>query len=143
MCRARRRWATTSRRLPTNSLSLVRSISGNGTVLPSITLTATPLGSVSCYAVTETIVSGSDAVRAGNQRGLESNEQHHLVGAFPGQADAGSLTYQLSGPAGTFPLAGQGSFDGYPATATGATAVTLNPAYIGVPTNYAGCVTGQ
>jgi len=34
---------------------------------------------------------------------------------------------------------GQGSFDGYSAMVTGATAVTINPAYIAEPTNYASC----
>ena len=48
----------------------------------------------------------------------------------------------MSGPAGTFPLAGQGSVDGHPGTVTGVTAVMFNPAYTGPPINYAGCVTG-
>jgi hypothetical protein len=128
--------------LPTNSLSLVRSISGNGTFLPSITLTATPLGSVSCYAITETILSG--LTPSGLATNAVWNPPNNTIywGPFLDNQPR-SLTYELSGPAGTFPLSGQGSFDGYPATVTGATSVTFNPAYIGVPnTNYASCVTG-
>jgi len=127
--------------LPTNTLSLVRSVFGNGTVLPSITITATPLGSVSCYAVTETILPGL------TPSGLASNSFWNPAnntiswGPFV-DSQPRSLTYELSGPAGTYPLSGQGSFDGYPATVTGAMAVTFNPAYIAPPTNYSTCVTG-
>ncbi len=125
--------------LPTNnSLSLVRSIFGNGAVLPSITITATPLGSVSCYAVIETIVPGlTPSGLASNAVWNPANNTINWGPFVDNQPRA--LTYELSGPAGTFPLAGAGSFDGYPATDTGATTVTFNPAYIAPPTNYASC----
>jgi hypothetical protein len=125
---------------PTNSLSLVRSISENGTFLPSITITATPRGSVSCYAVTETIVPG--LAPSGLAANAVWNPANNTIYWGPFVDDQPrSLTYELSGPAGTFPLAGQGSFDGYPATVTGAASVTFNPAYIGPSTNYPTCVT--
>jgi hypothetical protein len=127
--------------LPANTVSLVRSISVNGTVVPSITISATPLGSVNCYAVTETIVPGlTPSGLAANAVWDPANNTIYWGPFLDNQPRA--LTYLLSGPAGTFPLAGQGSFDGYSATVTGATAVTFNPAYTGPPTNYAGCVTG-
>jgi hypothetical protein len=127
--------------LPANSLSLARSISGNGTVLPSITITATPLGSVSCYAVTETILPGlTPSGLATNALWNPTNNTIYWGPFVDDQPRA--LTYDLSGPSGSFPLAGQGSFDGYPATVTGATTVTFNPAYIAPSVNYTTCVTG-
>jgi hypothetical protein len=127
--------------LPTNSLLLVRSISENGTFLPSITITATPRGNVSCYAVTETIVPG--LTPSGLAANAVWNPANNTIYWGPFVDDQPrSLTYELTGPAGTFPLAGQGSFDGYPATVTGAASVTFNPAYIAPSTNYAVCVTG-
>ncbi len=127
--------------LPANSVSLVRNISGDGTVLPSITISATPLGSVNCYAVTETIVPG--LTPSGLTADAVWNPANNTIcwGPFLDNQPR-ALTYQVSGPAGTFPLAGQGSFDGHPATVTGATAVTFNPTYVGPSTNYASCVTG-
>jgi len=126
--------------LPTNSVSLVRSILGNGTALPSVTISATPLGSVSCYAVTETLVPG--LMPSGLATNAVWNPSNNTIywGPFLDRQPR-SLTYELSGPAGSYPLAGQGSFDGYSATVTGATAVTINPAYTGEPTNYASCIT--
>jgi hypothetical protein len=121
-----------------NSLSLVRSILGNGTVLPSVTLTATPQGKVSCYAVTEMLVPG--LTPSGLAADAVWNPTNNTIQWGPymdGQAR--SLTYQLSGPSGNFPLAGQGSFDGNSATATGTPAAVLNPAYIAEPTNYESC----
>jgi hypothetical protein len=127
--------------LPTNSLSLVRSVSGNETFLPSVTLTATPMGSVSCYAVTETLVPG--LTPSGLAADAVWNPTNNTIQWGPYlDNQPRALTYQLSGPSATFPLSGQGSFDGHPATVTGAAAVSLNTAYIGEPTNYAGCTSG-
>jgi len=126
--------------LPTNSVLLVRSIIANATVLPSITISATPLGSVNCYAVTETILPGlTPSGLAANAVWNPSNNTIYWGPFLDKQPRA--LTYQLSGPAGSFPLAGQGSFDGYPAVVTGATTVTINPAYTGESANYASCIT--
>jgi len=124
--------------LPTNSVSLVRSIIANGTVLPSITISATPLGSVSCYAVTETLLPG--LIPSGLATNAVWNPSNNTIywGPFPDHQPR-ALTYELSGPDGSFPLAGQGSFDGYPAAVTGATTVAINPAYTGEPTNYGSC----
>ena len=127
--------------LPTNTVSLVRSVSGNGTVLPSVAISATPLGSVNCYAVTETIVPG--LTPSGLAANAVWNPADNTIcwGPFL-DSQPRALTYQLSGPAGSFPLGGQGSFDGYPVTVTGATTATISLAYVGPSTNYASCVTG-
>jgi sugar lactone lactonase YvrE len=124
--------------LPTNSLSLVRSISGNGTFLPSVTLTATPLGSVNCYAVTETLVPGLTPLGLGADAVWNATNNTISWGPYLDKQPR-ALTYQLSWPGGTFPLTGQGSFDGHPAAATGATTVWVNPNYLGETTNYLSC----
>ena len=50
--------------------------------------------------------------------------------------------YNLGGTSGTFALAGQGSFDGFPSAVTGAGSVTINQAYSGSPpTNFPACAT--
>jgi hypothetical protein len=128
--------------LPANSLSLVRSISGNGTFSPSVTLTANALGTLSCYAVTETLVPGL------TPSGLSAdgfwNPTNKTISWGPYLDDQPrKFTYQLSGPSGIFPLLGQGSFDGYPSTAGGPSQVSINNGYIGEPTNYLTCVTGE
>jgi len=125
----------------TNSVSLVRSILNNGTVLPSITISATPLGNLSCYGITETILPGmTPSGLATNAVWNPANSTIYWGPFVDNQPRA--LNYNLSGPTGTFPLAGSGSFDGYLATDTGATTVSFNPAYIGPATNYDSCVTG-
>jgi hypothetical protein len=127
--------------LPNNSLSLARSVSGNGTVVPVVTISATPQGSVSCYAVTETIPPGlTPSGLAANAVWNPSNNTIYWGPFLDGLPRM--LTYDLIGPDGTFPLSGQGSFDGYPASVAGATGATIDTAYIAPPTNYATCVTG-
>jgi hypothetical protein len=127
--------------LPANSVSLVRSISGNGTVLPTVTISATPQGTVNCYAVTETLLPG--LMPSGlSANGIWNSTNNTIYWGPFLDSQPRALTYQLSGPSGSFPLAGQGSFDGYPVTVTGAGAAMFNPAYIGPDVNYESCVTG-
>jgi hypothetical protein len=102
-------------------------------------LTATPLGNLSCYAVTETLVPGLTPFGlATNAVWNPANNTIYWGPFLDNQARV--LTYQLSGPTGSYPLTGQGSFDGYPAIVTGATEVSLNTAYAGVSVNYASCI---
>ena len=78
----RRRWATTSRRSRPIRVSLVRSISGNGTVLPSVTIDRDAAGERELLCRDGNTRARADAVRAGRRRGLESSEQHHLAGGL-------------------------------------------------------------
>ena len=127
--------------LTTNSLMLVRSIVGNGTFLPSIRVTATPSVGVNCYSVTESIAPG--LTPSGLAADAVWNPADKTVRWEPYlDHQQRVLTYNLNGPSGTYPLAGQGSFDGYPATVTGATTVTVNAAYSGSPdSSITTCVT--
>ena len=118
----------------------MRNIFGNGTFLPSITLTATPMGNVSCYAVTETLAPGL------TPSGLAANSvwnpaNNTIVWGPYLDHQPRALTYELNGPSGTYLLVGQVSFDGHPSTATGAATVSLNTAYAEEPTNFTTCVT--
>jgi hypothetical protein len=125
--------------LTTNSLSLVRSVSGNGTFLPSVAVTATPSAGVNCYSVTETIAPG--LTPDGLAAGAVWNPANGTIqwGPYLDHAQR-TLTYQLIGPAGTYALAGQGSFNGYSAGVTGQTNATINTVFSGSPnTNFPAC----
>ena len=118
---------------------LVRSVSGNGTFQPSIRITATPQGNLSCYTVTESVAPGL------TPGGLGTNA---LWNPFAGTINWGPfldhqprvLNYSIGGSSGTYPLVGGGSFDGYDASASGAATVTINQFYFGTsPPNNLGC----
>ena len=110
---------------PDSSLDLVRAVSGNGTFLPAISITATPHGNLQCYAVTETVASGLTPYDLGQD--AVWNETNRTIRWGP-YTDASSrvLTYRMSGPSAAYALAGQGSFDGNAATISGATALTVD-----------------
>jgi len=95
---------------------------------------------VSCYAVTETIAPGLTPSGLATNAVWNPSDNTISWGPFLDHQPR-ALTYQLTGPGGTFPLAGQGSFDGYPATVKGATTLSFNPAFIGEPVTNAGCIT--
>ena len=108
-----------------DSLGLVRAVSGNGTFLPAITITATPQGSVGCYAVTETLASGLTPYEIGQDAVWNETNRTLKWGPYP-DATLRVMSYKVSGPSATYALAGQGSFDGNPVLVTGATAVTVD-----------------
>jgi hypothetical protein len=124
-----------------NSLSLVRSIIDNGSALPTVSLSATPQGSVSCYVVTETLVPCLTLTNLTGDGVWNPSNNTITWGPYLDNQPR-TLTYQLSGPAVAFQPAGQGSFDGHPAAATGAMTIALNPNYIGPPTNHVSCTSG-
>jgi hypothetical protein len=127
--------------LTTNSLLLARSIARDGSFLPTVSVSAIPRGNLSCYTVTETVVPGL------TPSGLSGDAAWNPVtGAinwgpyFDNQPRI--LTYNVTGPSGSYPLSGQGSFDGY-TVVNGATAANINHAYFGPsPTNELAC-TGE
>jgi len=117
--------------LTTNTVAVTNGIAGNDTIQPVVSLTATPQGAVSCYAVVETIPFGltpsalsgdgiwdrvADAIRWGPY--LDNQPR--------------VFSFNLSGPSGTYPLSGQVSVNGYGA-ATGPTNVQINTSIIGAP----------
>ena len=109
----------------TDGLLLVRAVAGSGTFLPTISVTATPQGSVSCYSLTETVAAGLTPYEFGPDAVWNETNRTLKWGPFTDGASR-MVTYKLSGPSAIYTLAGQGSFDGLPATTTGTTAVTVD-----------------
>ena len=107
-----------------NSLALVRSVSADATYLPAVSITATP-GSIQCYAVTETLAPGLTPYHIGQNAVWDPANRVIKWGPYP-DAQPRVLTYEVTGPSTTYPLAGQGSFDGSPAAITGATVVRVD-----------------
>jgi len=126
----------------TITVPAAQSVSGSGSFLPTVSLTATPQGTGTCYAVVEPIPSGltpsgmsADAIwdsTAGVIRwGPYLDNQSRL------------LSFNVSGQSGTYPLSGQVSVNGYSVGASGDSSVQINANYIGSPpvTNLAACAT--
>ncbi len=128
--------------LSTNSLSLARTVSGNGTLFPSVAIAATPQGSVNCYTVTEVLPPGvmPTAISAD---GLWNGATGAIQWGPYFDNHARTFGYALAGGSGTFPLVGGGSFDGHSTTTTGAATATINQSYFVPATfNNLGC-TGE
>jgi hypothetical protein len=127
--------------LNTNSLTVERSLSGDGLFIPSVTLSAKPSPGVGCYSVTEAIAPG--LMPDGLPTNAVWNPTSHTIQWEPFfGTNPQTLTYQLIGSSGTYPLAGQGSFDGYSAGVTGAASTTIDAAYSGTPnTTFPTCAT--
>ena len=113
----------------TNTVSVTNSIFGNATILPIVSLTATPQGAVSCYAVVETLpfgltpsgLSGDgiwDPVAGAIRWGPYLDNQPRV------------FSFTVGGVSGTYPLSGQVSVNGYSMSA-GATNVQINTSIIG------------
>ena len=121
------------------SLLLVRNVSGNGSFLPTVSITATPQGNLSCYTVSESVLPGLTPT------GLSADAVWNPATGtinwgpyFDGQPRV--FTYDLVGPTGTYPLGGEGSFDGYGAADSGVAALSINDQSFGpVSTNELGC----
>jgi hypothetical protein len=124
----------------TNTVSLAQSISGSGSFLPSVSLTAAPQGAVRCYAVvapipfglTPSSISGDgvwDPVAGAIRWGPYLDNQSRL------------FTYVLGGTSGTYALSGQVSVNGYSMGSIGDASVQVNAQYSGSApvTNLAAC----
>jgi hypothetical protein len=108
-----------------DGVDLVRAVSGNGTFLPAISVTATPHGNVSCYLLTETVADGLTPYEIGQDAVWNGTNRTLKWGPYT-DATPRVLTYKVSGPSATYALTGQGSFDGNPVTVQGVTAVTVD-----------------
>ena len=115
--------------LTTNTVSVTNSVSGNATIQPIVSLTATPQGAVNCYAVVETIpfgltpsgLSGDgiwDPIAGAIRWGPYLDNQPRV------------FSFNVGGASGTYPLSGQVSVNGYSMSA-GATNVQINTSVIG------------
>jgi len=117
--------------LTTNTVAVTNGIAANDTIQPVVTLTATPQGKVSCYAVVETIPFGlTPSALSGD------GVWDPVAGAIRWGPYLDNLprvfSFNLGGATGTYPLSGLVSVNGY-GTATGATNVQINTSIIGSP----------
>jgi hypothetical protein len=126
----------------TNTVSVDNSVSGNGSFLPTVNLTATPSGAVNCYAVVETIPYGL------TPSGLSGDG---IWDPVAGEIRWGPyldnlprvFTYNVTGASGIYPLCGEVSVNGYSMGTIGASSVQINANYPGpMVTNLAACATG-
>jgi hypothetical protein len=128
--------------LITLTTTLGQSVSGDGSFLPTVALNAAPPAPVICYAVVEPIPAGL------TPSGLSGDgiwDQVAGVIRWGPYTDhqAREFSFNVSGASGSYPLAGQVSYNGYSAGATGTGLVQVNANYLGSPpdTNLAACAT--
>ena len=109
----------------TEAVALAPGISGNGTLSPTFTLTATPQG-VSCYAVEETIPYGlTPSALSGNGFWDPAASMIRWGPYLDGQRRV--FSFDVAGATGIYALSGLVSFDGYSTTTTRSVQVNQVP----------------
>jgi hypothetical protein len=128
--------------LTTITVPAAQSISGNGSFLPRVSLTATPQAAVNCYAVVEPIPTGLTPSGLSGDGVWDVSAGVIRWGPYLDNQPR-YFSYNVGGASGTYPLSGQVSFNGYSAGTTGASSVQINANYIGSGpvTNLAACAT--
>lgn len=106
------------------SLALVRTVSGDASVAPLVTVAATPTGAVSCYSITEEVPQGLSAYEVSASGHWNETTRMIHWGPF-NDATVHTVSFRLSDLSGTFRLDGSGSFDGQAAATTGANQATV------------------
>jgi len=101
-----------------SGLDLVRTITNNNTVLPSVSIAATPWGGAECFTVTERLPPGLTAYDVGQSGEWNPTNRTLKWGPFMG-TDPQTLTYNVSGLSGSYSLIGSGSLDGRGVDVTG------------------------
>jgi len=112
---------------PANSatgLTITRAIANSPGYAPLVTLTATPIGSVSAYTVVESLPYGLTPFNVSPAGSWSAASQKLKWGPFTNQAQ--TLTYQVCGMSGTNLMTGIGSVDGHPAAVTGQSNLVVN-----------------
>lgn len=126
--------------MKTNEVATSFSIDGNGSFQPVVSLAVTPDASISCYAVVETVPFELTPADISGDGVWDALAGAILWGPYLDNQPR-QFTFGLSGPSGTFSLAGQISFDGYSEAITNEPSVQINAEYTGSPplTNLAAC----
>jgi hypothetical protein len=126
----------------TNALLLTRSVFGNGTFIPAVTINAAPTAGVACYTVTEQIPPGVLPIDTVPEADWDESERVLRWGPF---LDHESRTFSyglLANWSGSFPLNGTGNFDGHARSVIGPNSVAINLQYSGMPDSQAtNCLT--
>jgi len=128
--------------LTTFATTLVESVSGNGSFLPTVTLNATPQAPVICYALVEPIPAGLTPSGLSSDGIWDPAASVIRWGPYTDN-QARVFSFNVGGASGSYSLAGQVSFNGYSMGTTGDSLVQIDANYIGSApvTNLAACAT--
>ena len=128
--------------LTTNTVSVTHNVSGNGSFLPTVSLLATPQGTVNCYALVETIPVGLTPSGLSGDGLWDPLASAIRWGPYL-DSQPRVFSYNLGGASGTYPLSGRVSCNGYSMATTEAATVQINANYSGSApvTNIAACAT--
>lgn len=126
----------------TYTVSGTHGVSGNGSFLPTVSLMATPQSAVNCYAVVEPIPTGLTPSGLSGDGIWDPIASVIRWGPYLDN-QARYFSFNVGGASGSYPLAGQISYNGYSAGTAGASSVQINANYIGSDpaTNLAACAT--
>ena len=97
---------------PASGTSLGRTVTVNSTATPLIQISVQPGAVVKCYALSEVIPAGLTPDQISGSGVFSAGTRTIRWGPFL-DAQARTVSYQLSGPDGTYTLSGAGSFDGF------------------------------
>ena len=127
----------------TTNVLIARSVSGNASVSPMVTFTVTPGTNARCVALTETLPVGLSVVNLTGGANYIASNNVILWGPFLG-TNVQTLTYQIQGPAGAYPVSAAWSVDGQGASETTGTnlvialpstnAIPVPPLLVAMPT---------
>jgi hypothetical protein len=106
------------------SLTVTRVITNSPGYAPLVTLTTTPVGNVSSYTVTESLPYGLTPFNISAAGVWNASALTLKWGPFSNQMQ--TLTYQVSGTAGTNLIGGSGSVDGFPVAIGGSTNIVVD-----------------
>jgi hypothetical protein len=106
--------------------TVVRTIGAQGTESPDVSLAASPAMGTSAYAVEDTLEAGLTAVNISAGGAWDSANHKVKWGPFFDDS-ARTLTYEVTGPDGTYAVTGVGSFDGVSVPTTGDSSLTIEP----------------
>jgi hypothetical protein len=98
--------------LPASPVSAAQSVSGNGTSLPTVSLTATPESGVSCYAVVEAIPPGLAPLDLSGDGSWDPIASEIRWGPYLDDQPR-VFSFDVAMLPGTYTLSGQVSADGY------------------------------
>ncbi len=117
-----------------------QSVSGNGSVLPTVNLMVTPQGTGNCYAVVETIPGGITPSGLSGDGVFDPVASVIRWGPYLDNQPR-YFAFNVGGYSGTYPFSGMVSCNGYWLAATNTALVQINASYTGSApaTNLAAC----
>ena len=126
--------------LTTNTVLLAQSVSGDGSFLPTVSLTATPQRTVDCYAVVETIPFGLTPSGLSGDGIWDPIASEIRWGPYLDNQPR-VFSYNVDGASGIYNLSGQVSFNGYSTGTMASVQVDANYSGSAPITNLVACAT--